>query len=158
MLSHDLEPNLIYGEVSRIGAELKKVGPRLVNFRPKNDVALLFSVDSHHGIEFMPFDRQVNYLWVLQQLCRALYQLNVGVDFVFPQSENLAEYKVIMAPPLYIASDELLNRLSNYVRQGGHLVVAFKSGFATNIRPFAGLACPAPCARPPVSVTRSFRP
>ncbi|MCX6637688.1 MAG: beta-galactosidase, partial [Acidobacteria bacterium] len=130
VLSHDLEPNRVYGEVSRIGAELKKVGPRLANFRPKNDVALLFSVDSHHGIEFMPFDSQVNYLWVLQQLYRALYQLNVGVDFVFPQSENLGDYKVIVVPPLYIASDELLNRLSNYVRQGGHLVVAFKSGFA----------------------------
>jgi beta-galactosidase len=32
-------------------------------------------------------------------------------------------------PPLYIASDELLDHLSSYVRDGGHLLVSFKSGF-----------------------------
>jgi beta-galactosidase len=36
---------------------------------------------------------------------------------------------VIVVPPLYVASDELLERLSEYVRSGGHLVMAFKSGF-----------------------------
>ena len=60
---------------------------------------------------------------------RALYKLNVGVDFIFPDSTNLSNYKVIVVPPLYIASDDLLNKLADYVHQGGHVVMAFKSGF-----------------------------
>ena len=32
-------------------------------------------------------------------------------------------------PPLYVASDAMLIKLSDYVKNGGHLVMAFKSGF-----------------------------
>jgi beta-galactosidase len=32
-------------------------------------------------------------------------------------------------PPLYVADDHLLTQLADYVRQGGHLVMSFKSGF-----------------------------
>jgi beta-galactosidase len=53
----------------------------------------------------------------------------VGVDFVFPQSVNFSDYQVIVVPPLYIASDSLLNRLSAFVENGGHLVLTLKSGF-----------------------------
>ncbi|MDZ7637798.1 MAG: beta-galactosidase trimerization domain-containing protein [Bryobacterales bacterium] len=129
MLGHDLEPNRIYKEASRVGAEWKALGPRLVNFTRKNDVAILYSVDSHHGIEAMPFDDKTNYLTVLHQMHRALFNLNVGTDFVFPETEDLSRYKVILVPPLYVASDTLLQRLSDFVRNGGHLVMSFKSGF-----------------------------
>lgn len=130
LLSHDLEPNRVYEEAARIGAEIKKLGPRLVNFQPQNRVAILASLDSHYGIEFMPFDDRVNYMTILQQMHRALYRLRVGADFVFPQQKDWSGYKVLLVPPLYIASDELLERLAAFVAGGGHAVVAFKSGFA----------------------------
>jgi beta-galactosidase len=129
VLGHDLEPNRVYAEASRIGNEWKKLGPRLANFRRKNDVAILYSIDSWHGIQFMPFHDRVNYMTVLTQIHRALYNLNVGTDFVFPESTNLSDYKVLVVPPLYVASDALLSSLSEYVKRGGHLVMAFKSGF-----------------------------
>jgi beta-galactosidase len=59
----------------------------------------------------------------------ALYRANEGADFVFPESMNLSNYKVILVPPLYIASDGVLARLAEYVRGGGNLVVSLKSGF-----------------------------
>ena len=129
VLSHDLEPNRAYAEVSRTARELKELGPRLVNLKKTNKVALLYSVDSYHGIQYMPFDNRVNYQTVLQQMYGALYRQNVGVDFVFPRSTNFNDYKVIVVPPLYVASDALLQKLSDFVRQGGHLVMSFKSGF-----------------------------
>lgn len=130
VLSHDLEPNRIYAEVTRIAGELQRVGPRLVNLRKNNAVAMLLSVDSYHGLRFMPFDDRVNYLTVLHQMYGALYRLNIEVDFVFPETEDFSQYKVLVVPPLYIASDELLSRLARYVQGGGHLVLSFKSGFA----------------------------
>lgn len=130
VLSHDLEPNRAYAEVSRTAQELKALGPRLVNLKKKNEVALLYSVDSYHAIQFMPFDDRVNYSTVMHQMYGALYRLNVGVDFLSPRSTNFSDYKVVVVPPLYVADDALLRRLADYVRGGGHLVVAFKSGFA----------------------------
>jgi beta-galactosidase len=129
VLSHDLETNRIYDEVKRTSDELKTVGPKLVNLKKKNKVAILYSIDSSYGIKFMPFSSEVDYKTILRQFYQTLYRLNVGVDFIFPQSSNFNDYNVIVVPPLYIAGDELLQRLVDFVKKGGHLVLSFKSGF-----------------------------
>ncbi|HEY3441402.1 MAG TPA: beta-galactosidase [Paludibaculum sp.] len=129
VLSHDLTPNRIYAEFSKVAAELKQHGPRLVNFQRRNDVAILYSIDSFHGIEFMPFDNKVNYMTVLRQMHKTLYGLNIGVDFVTPDTPDLTRYKVLLVPPLYVASDRTLTRLAEYARGGGQLLLTFKSGF-----------------------------
>jgi beta-galactosidase len=129
VLGHDLEPNRVYIEMSRVGAEWKKLGPKLANFQRRNDVAILYSIDSYHGLKFMPFDDKVDYMTVLHQMHKALFRMNVGTDFVFPDSTNLADYKMIVVPPLYVASDAVLKKLVDYVGNGGHLVMCFKSGF-----------------------------
>jgi len=129
VLGHDLEPGRAYAEVSRTAHELQRIGPEIVDLQRRNQVAILYSNDSHYGIEFMKFSEHENYRSVLMQMYGALYRANVGVDFVFPESTNLSDYKLIVVPPLYVASDALLNRLVEYVRNGGHLFMAFKSGF-----------------------------
>ena len=55
VLSHDLEPNRAYAEVSRTAHELEKIGPHLVGLKIHNDVAILWSRDSANAISFMPF-------------------------------------------------------------------------------------------------------
>jgi beta-galactosidase len=129
VLSHDLEPGRAYAEVSRTAHELQRIGPDLVDLRRDNKVAILYSNDSHYGIDFMKFSDRVNYDWLLRQMYGTLYRGNIGVDFIFAESTDLAKYKVIVVPSLYVASDELLNRLVEYVRQGGNLLLTLKSGF-----------------------------
>lgn len=130
VLSHDLEPNRAYAEVTKVAQELRRHGPRLANFKPKAEVALLYSSDSQHGLRFMPFDDKVDYMAVLRQMYRALYQLNAGVDIVTPENIDFARYKLVVIPPLYVAGDTLLERIDAYVNRGGHVLMAFKSGFA----------------------------
>ena len=103
VLGHDLEPGRAYAEVSRTAHELQSIGPEIVDFKRKNDVAILYSDDSYYGIEFMKFSDRDNYQTVLRQMYGALYRENVGVDFVFPDSTDLSKYKVILVPPLYVA-------------------------------------------------------
>jgi len=129
VLSHDLEPNRAYREVSTIGKELQRHGSKLADLRIENDVAILYSIDSYQGLRFMRFSDRVNYMTILSQMHRALFDLNIGVDFVFPETTDFSRYKVVLVPPLYVADDQLLNRLTEYVKQGGHLVMSFKSGF-----------------------------
>jgi beta-galactosidase len=138
LLGHDLEPNRVFNEARQIARELRNIGPKLVDLKPENKVAILHSSDSYYGIQFMPVDERVNYLTVEDQMHRALYQLNEGVDFIFPSTADLSGYALICVPPLYIADDALLQRLSDYVRNGGHLLVSFKSGFCdafSTVRP-----------------------
>jgi beta-galactosidase len=55
VLSHDLEPNREYAEVSRTAHELEKIGPHLVGLKIHNQVAILWSRDSANAISFMPY-------------------------------------------------------------------------------------------------------
>lgn len=144
VLSHDLEPNRAYAEVSRTAHELQRIGPHLVDLLPTNKVAILYSADSWDGIEFMKFSDKVNYQTLLSQMYSALYRNNVGVEFVFPDTVDLSRYKVVIAPLLYVASDELLTRLAEYVRGGGHLVTTFKSGFTNEFDTVRWTMAPGP--------------
>jgi beta-galactosidase len=129
ILSHDLEPNRLYAEMTEIAGELKRVGPQLVNLKKENKVAILFSADSANAISYMPFSDRLNYQSIVSQMWNALYDLNVEADFVQAGDGELSRYRVLLVPPLYSASDEVLQRICDYVKGGGHVVMAFKSGF-----------------------------
>lgn len=139
VLGHDLEPNRAYAEVSRVGADLKRVGSQLVDLKRRNDVALLYSVDSFAALGFMPYDKDAKarpgfhtdgYRRVLEQMHHALYKANVGTDIVYADNADFSRYKLLVVPTLYIADDALLLKISDFVKQGGHVLMTYKSGVA----------------------------
>jgi len=144
VLSHDLEPNRAYEEVSRLAGEFKRIGPELVNLSNAPGVAILFSADSANAIAYMPFSDRADYMTVLRQMYDAVYALNVVPDFVPADRSELARYKVVLVPPLYSASDDVLQRLSDYVKGGGHVVMAFKSGFTDQYSTVRHVTAPGP--------------
>ena len=72
---------------------------------------------------------KIMYNDVVRWVYDTLYKMNVECDFLFPESKNMSDYKMIVAPALYAAPDELLRRLDRFVRDGGTLVTTFKTGF-----------------------------
>ncbi len=155
VLSHDLEPNRAYAEVSRTAHELEKIGPHLVGLKIKNDVAILWSRDSQNAINHMQFTTSASVPWepgrasadyasLVRQLHSALYHLNIGSDFVFPETTDFSQYKLLIVPALYISDDALLQRISDYVKNGGHVVMTFKSGFANENAAVRWVRAPGP--------------
>ncbi len=154
ILSHDLEPNRAYAEMSKTAHELEKIGPHLVGLKIHNDVAILWSRDSANAISFMPYGGQVpahswtndadGYLSLVQQMHNSLYALNIGSDFVLPETKDFSQYKLLIVPALYISDDALLERISDYVKNGGHVVMTFKSGFANENSAVRWVRAPGP--------------
>lgn len=154
VLSHDFEPNRAYVEVSRTAHELEKIGPQIVGLKVHNQVAILWSRDSMNALDFMPFSSSgpqwsddpptATYGTLVRQLHRSLYDLNVGTDFVFPTTKDFSAYKILIVPALYIADDALLQRISDYVKNGGHVVMTFKSGFANENSAVRWVRAPGP--------------
>ncbi len=140
VLSHDLQPNRAYREVSKTAHELKRIGKHLVNLKKSNRVAILYSHDSNNALNIMPFDKTKaewgsddnNYYTqvLVSQFHKICYQNNIGVDFVFPENPDFENYDLVIIPSLYIASDALLEQINDYVKQGGHVILQFKSGFS----------------------------
>jgi beta-galactosidase len=132
LLSQDFEPNPTYNEAITIGKDLEKIGDHLIYLKKKNKAAILFSNEALTAFESFGFGWGVNvkYNDILRPYYDALYKMNVGVDFVDPTSKNIEDYSLIIVPALYAAPDSLLLRLNNYVKNGGHIVYTYKSGFS----------------------------
>ncbi len=129
VLSHDFEPNEIYKEVTTIGRDFEKLSPHLINLKKTNQAAILFSNEALTAFnQFKPGGEDYNDM--LRRTYDALYKMNVGVDFVDPTSTNTENYKLLVVPSLYAAPDSLLEKLNRFVKNGGHIVYTFKSGFS----------------------------
>lgn len=132
LLSHDFAPNPTYEEAITIGADFDRLSKDLQHLQKKNQAAIFFSNEANTAFNAFSFGwgTSEKYNDILRPFYDALYRMNVEVDFIDPSSSNLDQYKLIVVPALYAASDELLQRLNKYVENGGHIVYTFKSGFS----------------------------
>jgi beta-galactosidase len=85
-----------------------------------------------------------DYDTLLRQIHKSLYDMNVTTDFVFPDTKDFSAYKLLIVPALYISDDALLQRISDYVKNGGHVVMTFKSGFANENSAVRWVRAPGP--------------
>lgn len=138
ILSHDFQENATYREACIIGNEFARLGKHLVNLKKKNEVAVLVSNEALTALNWFRIQEQapgadaksIYYNDVMRWMYDTLYHMNVECDFIWPESENLDQYKAIVVPALYAAPDELLIRLNQYVENGGTLIASFKTAFA----------------------------
>lgn len=138
LLSHDFQENATYREACIIGNEFARLGKHLVNLKKKNEVAVLVSNEALTALNWFRIQEQapgadaksIYYNDVMRWIYDTLYHMNVECDFIWPESENLEQYKAIVVPALYAAPDELLIRLKQYVENGGTLIASFKTAFA----------------------------
>lgn len=77
----------------------------------------------------MPFKNGNAHLDVMRQMHKAAFRNNLGVDFVLAENADFTGYQILLVPPLYIASDALLKKISDFVENGGHVIMSVKSGF-----------------------------
>lgn len=136
LLSHDMQENAPYREACIIGNEFFRLGSHLVNLKKKNDVAILVSNEALTALKWFGIeataagDNGIGYNDVVRWLYDTLFKMNIECDFVWPESDNLDQYKAIFVPALYAAPDELLEKLKQYTANGGTLVATFKTAFA----------------------------
>lgn len=129
LLSHDFGENQTYREASTVGNDFNRIGEHIVHIKKENEIAILVSNESLTGLNWFRAGGNVDYNDVVRWLYDSLYEMNYECDFVFPESENLSDYKVIVVPALYSASREVLNKLKEFTAMGGVLIGTFKSGF-----------------------------
>ncbi|RHS62310.1 beta-galactosidase [Ruminococcus sp. AM46-18] len=135
LLSHDMQENAPYREACIIGNEFSRLGSHLVNLKKKNEVAILVSNEALTALKWFGIeataagDHGIGYNDVVRWLYDTLFKMNIECDFVWPESDNLDQYKAIFVPALYAAPDELLEKLKQYTANGGTLVATFKTAF-----------------------------
>ncbi|MCJ2125044.1 beta-galactosidase [Methylobacterium sp. J-077] len=141
LLTQDYKPNPVYDEAKTIGADLKRLGPKLADMKKKNRVALYVSNAALSAFDSFKInthafkgnaDRQpVTYNEVVRGFYDALYRQNIEVDLISPASTvPFDQYKLIVVPALYAASDAEIAKLNDCAKAGAHVLYSFKSGFS----------------------------
>ncbi|MFF0887077.1 beta-galactosidase [Streptomyces sp. NPDC003456] len=127
MLPHAGADSRIHREVTALGAELGALS-EVTGSRVRGDVALLFDWHSWWALELQarPSDR-MRYLDAVRDWYEALWTQNITCDIVQPGAD-LSGYRAVLAPGLYLLTDDDADNLTRYVEQGGNLAVGCFSG------------------------------
>lgn len=143
ILGHDLQPNRIYNEFKTTAEELAKIGDHIIDLKKKNKVAILYSHDSYHALNFMPYTYKNNY--PIDMVHKSLYFQNIEADIIpCDKIYDFNGYAMLVIPPLYVATDELLQAIDKFVKEGGHVVMMHKSGYCDEHSAVRATAAPGP--------------
>jgi beta-galactosidase len=114
-------------EVVRLGNELAGLDA-VCGTRVTADVAILHDWESWWALELpsKPSIR-VHHIDQLESYYRHLFDGNLVADFARP-ADDLSDYRLVLAPSVYLVSDEAAANLTAYVEAGGTLVMSFFSG------------------------------
>lgn len=132
VLSHDFSENETYREAVMIGNEWKKIGSHLKNLKKENKIAIMLDNASLTGFTQFPLEKAGanGYNTVMRWFSDALYRLNIEYDMISSKERDFSSYECLIVPALYSAPESLLLALDSYVRNGGHLITTFRSGFS----------------------------
>lgn len=122
------EHGRIFQQAAKLGAELERIAPDVVGTRIRAEVAIVMDWQNWWAVEYLPgpSDR-LNYLEQIKLWYAALHRLNVAIDIVSP-GHDLSQYRVVIAPLLYMLKAGFAQNLESYVAGGGTLLTTFFSG------------------------------
>ncbi len=126
VLPHDGQPGRRYEEISRVGRDVQQLGG-LVSAALPVEAAVLRSYDALWAFMAQPQTTQLRYDDQIDRYYRALWRRQVPVDLI-TDGRLLSPYRLVIAPCLFVAPDELVERLRDWVESGGTLVLTFRSG------------------------------
>ncbi|MBO5292452.1 MAG: beta-galactosidase [Lachnospiraceae bacterium] len=136
LLGHDMQENRLYREAKTIGADFARLSGHLVNLKKENQAAILVSNEALTSLSRLPMfplpDGKTCYNDIVREYHDALYELNVECDVVDAEAQqyDFSNYKLLVVPALYSASEQVLGALKAYVENGGCLVMSYKGGYA----------------------------
>lgn len=157
VLPHDQKPGRVYEQIKRLGIDFENAGNKVLNLKPESDIGILYSVPSKWGLAFQPHraddisnphqQRNENsYKEIFEKFYRGAFEADVQVHLIHDQQllspdgkfqispqEYAKTTPTLVVPGLYVASDELLNWLSEYATAGGHLVLGIRSAYADTL-------------------------
>ncbi|WP_312868889.1 beta-galactosidase [Saccharothrix ecbatanensis] len=127
MVPHGGPETRAYAETAALGAELGRLGP-VLGSTVDAPVALVSDWSSGWALQgnALPSAGLVQEETDFAHY-RSLWKAGVAVDVVSP-SVDLSRYRLVVVPNLYAVDLDVAERLVEYVRAGGHLVMSFFSG------------------------------
>lgn len=91
-----------------------------------SEVAILHDYPSRASWRIQPQSQAFCYTTELERWYRPLYRSNIPVD-VLPSGSDLSSYRLVILPVMAVGTEEMAQRLKDYVANGGHLVLTYRT-------------------------------
>lgn len=129
LISHSgRDDTRIFREMTKLSRELAGLGDKVPGGRIHSRAAILFDWNNWWALELSSGpSRDMDYLKTVSRYYQAFFEQNLPVDII-RFDENLDKYDLIIAPMLYMMKDNIAERLSDFVRNGGTLAATVMSG------------------------------
>jgi beta-galactosidase len=147
LLGHDGKPGRRYREAAQVARELQRLAPLLAGTAPRPQAALVYDYDSLWALRIQPGFAGNRYSAAIRRYYDAFFRAGVALDVV-PPGADLAGYRLVLAPQLFVLPDPVALRLVSFVEQGGTLLADLRTGVKdetglVHARTLPGLLSPA---------------
>ncbi len=129
ILSHDLLPGETYKELASFASEFSGLKDKLIPVKKDNRIAILVDNNSQVGLMEFPISDDFDYNDILRQIYDVLYEMNLECDIV-RKPDDWSSYDLLIIPALYSANDDDIRKIRQYIQNGGHVLMTFKSCFS----------------------------
>ena len=127
LLDHDGVGRRRYREIAALGEELAGLDDLFVGAENVSQTLLVKSYDNGWSHTAQPHSPSFDYHGLLLDYYSAVHASHVAVD-VSSVETDFARYRLVLMPAFNLMTPELLAKCEAYVRQGGTLLVTFRSG------------------------------
>ncbi|MBO5270816.1 MAG: beta-galactosidase, partial [Clostridia bacterium] len=118
----------IFREVQSTGATLQAID-EVVGTMPDVKVAIVFDWETRWALDHAQGfkNKAKGYRSTCEEYYRYFWERAIAVDIVGPRAD-LSKYSLVLAPMLYMTSEETIEHLSAYVQNGGTLYATYTTG------------------------------
>ncbi len=130
IISHAGHENTrVFREVQELGAELDKLGGEILGSTGTAQTALMFDWENWWAVEYSAGPSvSLKYHDEVLRYYTALHTQNIPVDIV-GEDDDLSQYKLVIAPVLYMTRPGVDVRIREFVEGGGTFLTTFFSGY-----------------------------
>jgi len=122
------ENTRVFREVAEVGQDLETLD-EVVGCPVPSDVALIYDWENRWAINDMQAlgNSRKKYTETCQNHYRAFWKQNVPVDII-GMEDNFDQYKILIAPMLYMLLPDVAGRIDTFVANGGTFVATYWTG------------------------------
>ena len=126
ILQHDgTDKSISYRELLQIKEEIERVGPKIEGSKIVSPVAIIYDYENI-WVNLAYLEKPMyDYPNEILRFYKAIKRLGINVDIVKP-TDDLSNYKVVIAPLLYVMTDEIAENIKRYVSNGGVFIAGFR--------------------------------
>ena len=127
LLGHDGKPLRRYNEAAQTAKELSRLEGYLSGTTVISQVAVIYDYDNIWSLNFQPGYPGNSLRGSVQRYYNALFRAGINVDIV-NRNADLSEYKLVLAPDMFVLPDETAQKLNRYVKNGGIVFADCRTG------------------------------